>query len=57
MVFGNTIKDQVVFGIDVATACENCIIVGHRVDDLGTGSGVNDLSGTSTTALNDETAF
>lgn len=36
---------------------ENCVICSNRVDDLGTSNGVTDNSGTSTVALNNETAF
>jgi hypothetical protein len=59
VIVGNITRDQAagVDGISVHALAEDCVIVGNRVDDLGTGDGVVDGSGTSTVASNDETAF
>jgi hypothetical protein len=59
IIFGNLVEgqDAGIDGILIDAGAENCVVVSNRVDDLGTGNGINDASGTSTVALNDETAF
>ena len=59
LLMGNIVKDQGA-GVDavlIDALGENCVVVGNRVDDLGTANGITDNSGTSTIANNDETAF
>jgi hypothetical protein len=53
----NIIKDHGAQGIDIHVNAEDCVVVGNKVDDLGTGNGVVDNSCTSTVASNEETAF
>lgn len=56
---GNIVRDQPAGkpAILIDAASENQVIVGNRVDDLGTSDGIDDNSGTSTVTGNDETAF
>ena len=57
ILYGNISKDPTVASVLINAVADNCVVVGNRVDDLGTGNGVVDNSSTSTNALNDETAF
>lgn len=52
IVLGNVVQDQANQSVNIDTNGENCVVVGNRTDGA-----VSDNSGTSTVALNDETAF
>jgi len=51
VVYGNIVKGGT-DSVQISGVCENNVVVGNRLD-----GGVNDASGTSTVANNDETAF
>jgi len=52
LVIGCVVQDQTGDSVEIDTNSENCVVVGNRLDGA-----VDDNSGTSTVASNDETAF
>ena len=52
VIVGNIVQTATGNPVEIDAAGENCVVVGNRLNGA-----VNDASGTSTVASNDETAF